>query len=226
MTITKMEETILKASINNWTMNTTNILGILEDLQYLIQSNMEDWAYQVQRILANELDTYKEQENKYIDNNIQEIQELYKDVEQKKESNKGRVEDGEVILIKPYEVSEFVLLTTKLSFIDDKVDNLMKYMKFIRSPMQTRLFRPLPHYQLLWSKEEQDSDFWKEVATTLVDNKHNTKTSQNDYPITMFQKGLLHELYFITIDNWGWVIIGPNKKMVTTYVVGELKILI
>jgi len=42
ITITKMEDTILKVSINNWTINATNILGVLEDLQYLIQSNMED----------------------------------------------------------------------------------------------------------------------------------------------------------------------------------------
>ena len=31
-TITEMEDTILKISINNWTINTTNILGVLEDL--------------------------------------------------------------------------------------------------------------------------------------------------------------------------------------------------
>jgi len=35
-TITEMEDTILKASINNRTTNTTNILEILEDLWYLI----------------------------------------------------------------------------------------------------------------------------------------------------------------------------------------------
>ena len=40
--VTKIKETILKVSINNQTMNATNNLGILEDLQYLIQSNMED----------------------------------------------------------------------------------------------------------------------------------------------------------------------------------------
>jgi len=84
-----------------------------------------------------------------VDDNIQEIQELYKDRNQKKESKEERVEDEEVILIKPYEVFEFTSLTMKLSFIDNKVDNLMKYMKFIRSPTQTRLFRPLPHYQSL-----------------------------------------------------------------------------
>ena len=57
--ITEMEETILKASKNNQIMNTTNILGILEDLWSLIQSDMENWVYQVQQMLANELDEYK-----------------------------------------------------------------------------------------------------------------------------------------------------------------------
>ena len=42
ITITESERTILKVSINNQTINTMNILGISENLQYLIQSNMED----------------------------------------------------------------------------------------------------------------------------------------------------------------------------------------
>jgi len=42
MKITEMKKIILKASINNQTINAMNILGISEDLQYLIQSNMED----------------------------------------------------------------------------------------------------------------------------------------------------------------------------------------
>jgi len=68
-----------------------------------------------------------------VDDNIQEIQELYKNEEQKRESNKGGVvEDKEVILIKPYKISESTSSTTKKSsFIDNEVDNLIKYMKFI-----------------------------------------------------------------------------------------------
>jgi len=62
-----------------------------------------------------------------VDNNIKEVQELYKDMEQKKESSKGRVEDKEVILIKPYEVFSSSS-TMKSSFIDDEVDNLIKYI--------------------------------------------------------------------------------------------------
>ena len=45
MTIIEIEQIILQASINNWTMNATNILEISEDLWYLIQSNMKDQIF-------------------------------------------------------------------------------------------------------------------------------------------------------------------------------------
>jgi len=76
-------------------------------------------------MLADELDAYKEQDNKYVDENIQEIQELYKEDKQEE-----KMEDEEVILIKPYKVDESTL-TTKSSFINDEVENLIKCMKFI-----------------------------------------------------------------------------------------------
>jgi len=52
------------------------------------------------------------------------------------------------------------------------------------------------------------------------------ETVRSRYPIRMFQGGLPHEPFFITINNRGQVIIGPNKKTVATYVVGELEVLI
>ena len=54
-TVTEMEEIILTASINHCTTNTTNITQMAEDLRYLIQSDMDDRAFQIQRILADEL---------------------------------------------------------------------------------------------------------------------------------------------------------------------------
>ena len=50
---------------------------IAEDLWYLVQSDMDEWAFQVQRMLADELDHYKGKGNDYVDGNIKEIQELY-----------------------------------------------------------------------------------------------------------------------------------------------------
>jgi len=148
MTITEIEGSILMASINNRTTNVMNILEILESLQYLIQSDIEDQTFQIQRILANKLDRYKERGNSYVDDHIQEIQELYKKEEMKKK--KERIEDKEVILIKPYKVDSSTSSSTQSSsFINEEIDNLLKYMKFVKSPTQTRIFRLLPHYQLL-----------------------------------------------------------------------------
>ena len=173
-TVTEMEGTILTASINNQTINAMNITQMVEDLWYLIQSDMDDQAFQVQRMLADELDQYKGKGNSYVEENIREIQELYMDKEEKRDD--GRVEDEEVILIKPYKVSSSTSISThSTSFIDKEIENLIKYMKFVKTPMQTRLFHPPAHYQSLKSRGEQDPDFWKEIIMALVDTWHNTE---------------------------------------------------
>ena len=132
ITIIQIEESILMASTNNRVTNTTNITQISEDLQYLVQSDMDKWAFQVQRMLANKLDHYKERGNRYVNNNIWEIEELY--IEEEKKEEKGKIEDEEVILIKPYDVSMTTSSSLKTSFIIDKVENLIRYMKFMWSP--------------------------------------------------------------------------------------------
>ena len=98
-------------------------------------------------MLADELDRYKERGNSYMDKNIQEIQDLYIDEEQQGKG-KGKVEEEEVILIKPYKVSESIS-TRSSSFIDKEINNLIKYIKFVKSPTQTRIFQLPPHYQSL-----------------------------------------------------------------------------
>ena len=166
--VTEIEGSILAASTDNQMTNTTNIAEISEDLWYLVQSDIEDQTFQIQRMLADELDRYKGRGNTYVNENIWEIQELYISEEQKKKEE-GRIEDKEVILIKLYKILESSS-TRNTSFINEEIDNLLKYMKFVKFPTQTRLFQPLPHYQSLYSRGEQDLEFWKEVAIALVDN--------------------------------------------------------
>ena len=136
MMITEMEGSILMASINNRTTNAMNILGISKDLLYLIQSDIEDQIFQIQRMLADKLDKYKIRGNSYVDNHIQKIQELYKEEEIKKEKERkkeGRIKDEKVILIKPYEVNSSTSSSTQSSsFINEEIDNLLKYMKFVK----------------------------------------------------------------------------------------------
>ena len=66
-----------------------------------------------------------------MDDNIQEIQDLY--MEEEKKEEKGVVESEEVILIRPYEASSTTLSSSGTSFITNKVENLFKYMKFMKS---------------------------------------------------------------------------------------------
>ena len=56
ITVMEMERTIITASINNQATNTMNITQIAEYLRYLIQSDIDNRAFQIQRILANKLD--------------------------------------------------------------------------------------------------------------------------------------------------------------------------
>jgi len=99
---------------------------------------MDDRVFQVQRMLANELDHYKEKGNDYMNSNIKEIQELY--MEEEKKEDKGTIENEEVILVHPYEVSSTTTSLSRTSFITDKVKNLAKYMKFVKTLSQTRIF--------------------------------------------------------------------------------------
>ena len=51
-------------------------------------------------------------------------------MEEETKREEGRVEDEEVILIKPYKVST-VTSSSSMSFIIDEVKHLLKYMKFV-----------------------------------------------------------------------------------------------
>jgi len=98
--LTEVEGTILMASINNRTMNATSLTQISEDLRYLVQSDMDERAFQIQRMLADKLDQYKGKDNKYVEDNIKEIQELYTNEEINQAQ--GTIENKEVILVRLY----------------------------------------------------------------------------------------------------------------------------
>ena len=138
MILMEIEKTVLATSINNRVINTTNIMQISEDLWQLVQSDMDDRMFQVQRMLADELDHYKGRGNDYVNSNIKEIQELY--MEEEKKEEKGTIENKEVTLVRPYEILSTTTSSSRTSFISDEIKNLAKYMKFVKTPLQTRIF--------------------------------------------------------------------------------------
>jgi len=185
---------------------------------------MDDRAFQVQRMLADELDCYKGKGNDYMNSNIKEIQELY--MEEEKKEDKGTIGNKEVILVCPYEVSS-TTSSSKTSFITDKVKNLTKYMKFVKTPSQTRIFRPPPYYQSLnkrgqkANKPEKSKKLYiqasapsvgeilklKEnfpsLSTKKIENIHRMiNDSRKSKPkINMITKGSLREQIIVSIGN-------------------------
>ena len=115
---------------------------------------MEDQAYHIQKLLADELDEYKGKENDYIERHIKETQDAYKqeDIIIKEQDTKGKqwIQDEEVLLYRPYEIDLSKPKTPKPTFIQDEITNLEKYMKFMQAPIQTIPFYLLSHYKSLW----------------------------------------------------------------------------
>ena len=58
-----------------------------------------------------------------------------------------------------------------------------------------------------------------------MEQRHNTEILWNRFPISIYQEELSHKPYFIAVNMEGWAIIAPNKKIVATYVIGELALL-
>ena len=96
---------------------------------------MENQAYHIQKLLADGLNNCKGKENKYTEEYIKEIQDTYKqeDIEMETQDPKGKqqIQDKKVLLYKPYEVNSLKPKTLEPKFIQDKIDNLDKYMKFM-----------------------------------------------------------------------------------------------
>ena len=61
-------------------------------------------------------------------------------MDEEQRGDKGMIENKEVILVRPYEMLSTTTSSSITSFITDEVENLTKYMKFIKTPLQTRIF--------------------------------------------------------------------------------------
>ena len=120
-------------------------------------------------MLANELNSYRERGNVYINRNIEEIQELYKKEEkkQKKMKRKEVQNEEEVFLYKPYKEPTRPKMLEP-TFIQNKINNLEKYMKFVQSLNNTIMFTPLPNYKSLQPQGEIDEQYWNKIAVTFL----------------------------------------------------------
>ena len=98
----------------------------------------------------------------------------------------------------------------------------MKYMQLL---VKTIPFYLPPHYKFIWPQGEQDKQYCNKIAIKFLKLNHNANMTGKGFPIEMYMRGLPHEVYFIVLILQGQIIMGFIKKMVTSYVVGDLVLL-
>ena len=98
-------------------------------------------------------------------------------------------------------------------------------MKYMQVSVKTMLLYPPPYYKSLQLHREQDEQYWKEIAVEFLKKKHNVNTIRKGFPIEIYSGGLFHELYFITLILQGQIIVRPTKKIIISYVVGDLALM-
>jgi len=59
----------------------------------------------------------------------------------------------------------------------------------------------------------------------FIKQKYNADISHWEFLIEMFTGGLLYEPFFIVLKLWETLVIEPTKKLIATYVVGDLAFL-
>ena len=86
-----------------------DIFSIFKNLRNIVQSNMENQAYHIQRLLVDELDNCKEKENNYIKRHIKKIQDTYQqediEIKELETKEKQQIQDEEILLYKSYEIN-------------------------------------------------------------------------------------------------------------------------
>ena len=130
-------------------------------------------------------------------------------------------------MYKPYKISlkSSHPKTLEPTFVQDEINNLDKYMKFIQSPVKRMPFHPLPHYKSLQPQGEQDEQYWNKIAIKFLKNKYSTNTTRKGFPIEMYMRGPPHESYLIVLTLQGKIIIRLTKKLVTSHIVRDLALL-
>ena len=62
---------------------------------------------------------------------------------------KQQIQDEEVLLYKPYQVDPLKPKTPEPIFIQNEINNLKRYMKYMQAPTMITLFYLPPHYKSL-----------------------------------------------------------------------------
>ena len=129
-----------------------------------------------------------------------------------------------MFLYKPYNI----LLKASISdprIMQEEGNNLEKVLQTLQALTETTIFFPPEYHKTIYQEGEINPLYWKEIVVEFIKQKHNADTSYQGFPIKIFIEGPPHKPFFIVLTLWEILVIGPTKKLVAIYVVGDLAFL-
>lgn len=95
----------------------------------------------------------------------------------------------------------------------------------LQSLIKTISFLPSIYYKNMQTNGGKNKICWNNIAYQFLQQKHNADISCQEIPIKIYTGGLPHKPFFIANSIQGMLIIGPTKKMVAMYTVGDLALM-
>ena len=134
------------------------------------------------------------------------------------------VQDKGIFLHKPYDILSKASTPTILepSLIQKEIDNLKKVLRILQAPKKMIPFLSPDYYRVILQGEEMNSQYWKKIIDKFIKQKHNSDTSRWEFPIKIYTRRPSYKPFFIILILWRTLVIKPTKKLVATYIVGDL----
>jgi len=192
---------------------------------------------------VNELTTCQNHRHSAIDNHIQGLQESFAYTNQfislprvkpTVPPKENKEEEEEVILIclfPPPDDKSTTTLSSNESIVSasenpntqlsEEIDNLITSLKRFKALSNVTCFLPPAGYHIISRNGEKSSRYWNWIVKGLLESKQNSKIVRRGFKIPLYTGGPPHEPWFILEAADEGYIVGPQKKLVVIYAMGE-----
>ena len=103
----------------------------------------------------------------------------------------------------------------------EEIDNLITNLKRFKAPSNVTRFLPPAGYHTISRNGENSSRYWNWIVKGLLESKQNSETVRRGFKIPLYAGGPPHEPWFISEAADEGYIVGPQKKSVAIYAMGE-----
>jgi len=105
--------------------------------------------------------------------------------------------------------------------LSEEIDNLITSLKRFKAPSNVTCFLPPTGYHTISRNRKNSSRYWNWIVKGLLESKQNSETVRRGFKILLYAGGPPHEPWFISEAADEGYIVGPQKKSVAIYAMGE-----